>query len=195
MIWGKMLQKSTWGAGCLSQVFFFFVGVILSLVCGLRINVRVLRAMGAWQRKRRPDPLSDWMTSFLEEIKLRDTVGLEDSWARSGYFDDDGCHLVLKPRLARRRPEGGKAAEAMAVRQRVVADGLTDLDVWTASSVPADEPLMQFHGRCGRARRQLREANARACRSRDAARALRDPSMGGCGPSGAHTAHAFPGGS
>jgi hypothetical protein len=48
---------------------------------GLEHRMRFLstrvRTVGAWQRKRRPDPLRDWMTSFLEEIKLRDTVGLE----------------------------------------------------------------------------------------------------------------------
>jgi hypothetical protein len=57
--------------------YFFFAGVILGLVCGFRINVRALRTVGAWQRKRRPNPLSDSMTSLLEKIKLRDTVGLE----------------------------------------------------------------------------------------------------------------------
>ena len=57
--------------------YFFLVGVVLSGICVLRINVRILRTVGAWQRKRRPDPLCDSMTSFLEEIKLKDTVGLE----------------------------------------------------------------------------------------------------------------------
>ena len=65
-------------------------------------------------------------------------------------------------------------AVAAAVRQKVVADDLTDPDACAASSVPADEPSTQPHGRCGRARRQLSVANAPACRSRGAALAPRD---------------------
>ena len=57
--------------------YVFIGGVILSGVCGFRINVRVLRTVGAWQRKRRPNPLSDLVTSILEEMKLKDTMGLE----------------------------------------------------------------------------------------------------------------------
>ena len=54
-------------------------------------------------------------------------------------------------------------------------------------------PLTQSHGRCGRGQLQLRAANVRACRSRDAAHGLRELSMPCFGPTGAHTVHAFPG--
>ena len=57
--------------------YFFIAGVMLMLVCGLRINVRVLRTLGAWHRKRKPDPFNDFITGELERIRLRDTVGLE----------------------------------------------------------------------------------------------------------------------
>ena len=57
--------------------YFFITGVMLCGVCGFRINVRVLRSLGAWQRKRRPDPVSDFITGELERISLRDTVGIE----------------------------------------------------------------------------------------------------------------------
>ena len=92
-----MLQKSTWGAEVPIAGYFFFAGVMLSLVCGFRINVRVLRTMGAWQRKRRPDPLSDCMTSFLEEIKLRDTVGLEIAGLAVGILMTMGAITFLNP--------------------------------------------------------------------------------------------------
>jgi hypothetical protein len=72
-------NAAKFNVGCKVPIagYFFFAGVILGLVCGFRINVRALRTVGAWQRKRRPNPLSDSMTSLLEKIKLRDTVGLE----------------------------------------------------------------------------------------------------------------------
>ena len=50
---------------------------MLSNVCGFRTNVRILRTLGAWQRKRKPDPLNDYITGELERIRLRDTVGVE----------------------------------------------------------------------------------------------------------------------
>jgi hypothetical protein len=57
--------------------YFAIADILLSGICGLRINVRVLRSLGARQRKRRPDPVSDFIAGELERIRLRDTVGLE----------------------------------------------------------------------------------------------------------------------
>jgi hypothetical protein len=55
--------------------YLFIAGVLLFGLCGLRINVRVLRFLGARARGR--DPVTDFITGELERIKLRDTVGLE----------------------------------------------------------------------------------------------------------------------
>ena len=57
--------------------YFFIAGVLLAMICGLRINVRVLRRMGAWQRTRKSHPVSDYITSELERIRLSNTVGFE----------------------------------------------------------------------------------------------------------------------
>ena len=55
--------------------YLFIAGILLFGVCGLRINVRVLRFLGARGRNR--DPVTDFITGELERIKLRDTVVLE----------------------------------------------------------------------------------------------------------------------
>ena len=55
--------------------YFFIAGVLLCMVCGLRLNVRVLRKLGAWQPGRHP--ITDYITGELERIRLRDTVGSE----------------------------------------------------------------------------------------------------------------------
>lgn len=56
----------------------FVAGCFLLMVCGFRINVRVLRRLGARTRKRRPDDLvTSYITGELERIRLKDTIGLE----------------------------------------------------------------------------------------------------------------------
>jgi hypothetical protein len=77
--------------------YFFIGGVMLMLVCGLRINVRVLRTLGAWHRKRKPDPFNDFITGELERIRLRDTVGLEVAGLAVGILMTMGAISILHP--------------------------------------------------------------------------------------------------
>jgi hypothetical protein len=58
-------------------VYLFVFGVLLCGVSAFRINVRILRILGAWQRNRKPDPINDFITGVLERIELRNTIGLE----------------------------------------------------------------------------------------------------------------------
>jgi hypothetical protein len=90
---GENAAKFNVGCRVPIAVYFFIAGFMLSFVCAFRINVRALRTMGAWQRKRKPDPLRDWMTS----IKLRDTLGLEIAGLAVGFLMCMGAISFLNP--------------------------------------------------------------------------------------------------
>jgi len=94
---GENAAKNNVGCRVPIAGYFFIAGVMLMLVCGLRINVRVLRTMGAWQRKRRPDPVTDFITGELERIRLRDTVGLEIAGLAVGILMTMGAISFLHP--------------------------------------------------------------------------------------------------
>jgi hypothetical protein len=97
MIWGENAAKINVWCRVTFAGYFFIAGVMLMLVCGLRINVRVLRTLGAWHRKRKPDPFNDFITGELERLRLRDTVGLEIAGLAVGILMCMGAIPLLVP--------------------------------------------------------------------------------------------------